>query len=89
MTTVEAVTEVLNEWIPGTALYGYEIHRKVLRKLDAAGTKKKKPLDSTTLRRMRERANIYGVRAIKPADSLYIRDEKRGNATPSPTEATA
>lgn len=78
MTTVEAVTEVLKEWVPGTALYGYEIHRKVLRKLDAAGTKRKKmPLDATTLRRMRERANIYGVRALKPADSLYIREEKR------------
>ncbi len=78
MTTVEAVTEVLKEWVPGTALYGYEIHRKVLRKLDAAGSKKKKkPLDATVLRRMRERASIYGVRAIKPADSLYIREEKR------------
>ncbi len=79
MTTVEAVTEVLKEWVPGTALYGYEIHRKVLRKLDAAGTtkKKKKPLDATVLRRMREKASLYGVRAIKPADSLYIREEKR------------
>jgi len=78
MTTAEAVTEVLKEWVPGTALYGYEIHRKVLRKLDAAGTKKKKkPLDATVLRRMRERADLYGVRAIKPADSLYYREEKR------------
>lgn len=89
MTTVEAVTEVLKEWVPGTALYGYEIHKKVLRKLDASGTKKKKPLDSTTLRRMREKANIYGVRAIKPADSLYIREEKRGNPTPLPRETIA
>ena len=75
MTTVEAVTEVLNEWVPGTALYGYEIHKKVVVKLKAAG-EKRKPLDATVLRRMRERANIYGVRAIKPADSLYIREEK-------------
>lgn len=75
MTTVEAVTEVLKEWANGTALYGYEIHKKVLMKLRASG-ERKMPLDSTTLRRMRERANIYGVKAIKPADSLYIREEK-------------
>ena len=76
MTTVEAVTEVLKEWVPGTALYGYEIHKKVVVKLRTSG-ERKMPLDSTTLRRMRERANIYGVKAIKPADSLYIREERR------------
>lgn len=88
MTTVEAVTEVLKEWVPGTALYGYEIHKKVVSKLRTAG-ERKMPLDSTTLRRMRERANIYGVRAVKPTDSLYIRDEKRGNTTSLPREAIA
>ena len=76
MTTTQAVTEVLKEWTPGTALYGYEIHKKVVGKLRANG-ETKRPLDATVLRRLRERANIYGVRVIKPADSLYFREEKR------------
>jgi hypothetical protein len=76
MTTTQAVTEVLKEWAPGTALYGYEIHRMVVGKLRANG-ETKRPLDATVLRRLRERANIYGVRVIKPADSLYYRDLKQ------------
>ena len=80
MTTVEAVTEVLKEWEPGTALYGYEIHKKVVGKLRLNG-ETKKPLDATVLRRLRERANIYGVRVLKPSDSLYYRDMKQNGKT--------
>ncbi|MBI9094180.1 MAG: hypothetical protein JEY71_04790 [Sphaerochaeta sp.] len=76
MTTTQAVTEVLKEWGPGTALYGYEIHKMVVRKLRASG-ETKRPLDATVLRRLRERASIYGVRVLKPSDSLYYREEKR------------
>ncbi|MBI9095564.1 MAG: hypothetical protein JEY71_11840 [Sphaerochaeta sp.] len=73
MTTTQAVTEVLKEWGPGTALYGHEIHKMVVRKLRANG-ETKRPLDATVLRRLRERANIYGVRVLKPSDSLYYRE---------------
>jgi len=72
MTITKAVTEVLKDWTPGTALYGYEIHKRVIRKLRANGSPKK-PIDSV-LRRMRERANLYGVRVLKPSDSLYYRE---------------
>jgi len=78
MTTTQAVTEVLKEWDPGTALYGYEIHKKVVGKLRLAG-EKKRPLDATVLRRLRERADIYGVRVLKPCDSLYYRELKHSD----------
>jgi hypothetical protein len=87
MTTTQAVTEVMKEWAPGTALYGYEIHKKVVGKLRANG-ETKRPLDATVLRRLRERANIYGVRVLKPSDSLYYRDLKQSLASKGQTMNT-
>lgn len=75
MTTVDAVREVLKEWVPGDKLHAYEIHNRVIRKLRTNGVRKR-PLDSTVLRRMREMNKKYGVRLVKHSESLYVKEEK-------------
>lgn len=75
MNTTQAVAEVLKEWTPGEEKFGYEIYRLVIHKLRAKGVRER-PMDSTVLRRMRERADLYGIRNVKMGSSLYVKEWK-------------
>ena len=75
MNTTQAVAEVLQDWTPGEEKFGYEIYRLVIHKLRANGVRER-PLDATVLRRMRERANLYGIKNVKPGSSRYVKEWK-------------
>ena len=75
MTTVEAVTDVLEAWKPGVELHGYEIHELVLGQQRAHG-ETKRPLDATVLRRVREREQRYHIRTVHPDRSLYVKEAR-------------
>ena len=75
MTTTDAVAEVLKDWTPGEEKYGYEIYRLVVHRLRKSG-ERKRPLDATVLRRMRERAALYGIKTVKPHESVYRKEWK-------------
>ena len=71
MTTVEAVKKVLNDMEENKPLAGFQIHKRVVKELRKNG-EKKRPLDSTVLRRLRENAGTYHIKTIG-GKSLYVK----------------
>jgi DNA-binding transcriptional regulator GbsR (MarR family) len=79
MTTTEAVRQELNRWAPGDKKHAYDIHQDVLSILRSHGVWKR-PLDGTVMRRVREMADMYRIRTLKPGESLYIKDVQNDKA---------
>lgn len=73
--TTQAVREVMQEMSTGDKLIGYELYNKVLSKLRINGNRKR-PLDSTVLRIVRDVGSFYGVKAQAQGISVYVKDTK-------------
>jgi hypothetical protein len=69
----QAVRDVCSEMDAGEKLLGYELYNKVLAKMHINGNRKH-PLDSTVLRRVREVGSLYGVKAVRSGESIYIKE---------------
>ena len=69
-TCTDAVKDVLKEWAEGEELKGYEIHKRVLRKMREHGSVKR-PLDSSVLRHVRSFGPIYKVGVVHNNQSVY------------------
>lgn len=72
-TATQAVRDVCFEMEAGEKLLGYELYNRVLAKMHLNGNRKR-PLDSTILRTVRAVGTLYGVKAIKQGESVYMKD---------------
>lgn len=69
----QAVRDVCLEMSAGENVIGYELYNRVLSKMRINGNRKH-PLDSTVLRQVRKLGSLYGVKAKRQGESVYVKE---------------